>query len=144
MKRSLSGPFVKVLFRCLLVQLEALGIGPTLLKFIWSYLSNRCQKGMVCNKYATPHSITRGVLQGPVLNPLIFLLLYNDIRQNVEIHKFTFSVFLHILRVPQVFMLIKLTPKCLHCLNIVNSGKWSILRSSTVPCVSAISSFLAP
>ena len=64
---------------CLLEKLPCYGITDAELSWFTNYLFNRSQVVSFDNTISEPRSVTHGVLQGSILDPMLFALLINDI-----------------------------------------------------------------
>ena len=71
--------FDTVPLRSLIKKLKALNISPLTIRWIFSYLTGRCQRVVVAGATSQPSSIVSGVPQGSVLGPLLFLIYIDDV-----------------------------------------------------------------
>ena len=78
-----SKAFDKVDFNVLLSKLHKLGIGGTLGKWFYSFLTGRTQCVAVNGVLSHPICVESGVIQGSVLGPLLFLIMIGDIGDDV-------------------------------------------------------------
>lgn len=77
--KDLRKAFDKIDHKILIKRLHNLGISPCLLKWVYSYITNRIQ--IVCMNGVKSREIipTSSVVQGTVLSPLLFALFVNDL-----------------------------------------------------------------
>lgn len=75
---DLSKAFDCISHEILLRKLYLLNFHPTSIKLIMSYLSNRTQQVFFNGKTSDAASIVRGVPQGSILGPILFLIYIND------------------------------------------------------------------
>ena len=71
--------FDTVPHRTLIEKLKALNISPLIIRWIFSYLTGRCQRVVVAGATSQPSSIISGVPQGSLMGPLLFLIYIDDI-----------------------------------------------------------------
>ena len=77
--------FDKVDHHVTLKKLTALGIGGKLIKWIETFLTDRCQSVIVNGASSSAREVLSGVPQGSVLGPLLFLVLLGDIDEASEL-----------------------------------------------------------
>ena len=81
---NLCKAFNKVPHQRLIDKLRNFGINNPLISWISSFLHNHYQIVKVNNTFSEPTLITRGVVQGSVLGPLLFLLYISDISKAIK------------------------------------------------------------
>ena len=68
----------------LIAKLHAYGLGIEAIKLLHSYLTNRKQRTKINNSFIGWVEISRGILQGSVLGPLLFNIFINDLLLGME------------------------------------------------------------
>lgn len=77
---DLSKAFDQVDHGLLIKKLRALGFSVHVLRWIWSYLTDRCQavRYPMTGEMSDEEAVGTGILQGSVMGPLLFILYIND------------------------------------------------------------------
>ena len=68
----------------LIARLDPYGVSIDSLKIIYSYLTDRKQRVEIGTSFSTWKSLSKGVLQGSVLGPLLFSIFINDFFYAIE------------------------------------------------------------
>ena len=80
---DISKAFDRVWHKGLLFKLRQNGIEGNLLVWLTSYLSDRKQRVVIHSAMSSSRSISAGVHQGSVLEPLLFLIFVYDISESL-------------------------------------------------------------
>lgn len=94
---DLSKAFDMVDHSILLMKLRCYGIVGEEYDWFKNYLSNRCQRVRIHNQLSSWSGIGRGVPQGSILGPLLFLLFVNDLSEaipNGVVHQYADDIIL--------------------------------------------------
>ena len=83
--------FDKVPHQRLLLKLKAHGIGDSIIDWIEQWLTNRIQRVVVDGEVSNWKSGLRGVPQGLVLGPILFLIYINDLDDSITSNVLTFA-----------------------------------------------------
>ena len=83
--------FDKVPHQRLLLKLEAYGFGDGIIDCIEQWLTDRKQRVVVDGEVSNWKSVLRGVPQGSVLGPLLFLIYINDLNDNITSNVLKFA-----------------------------------------------------
>ena len=75
----------------LLKKMTSLGFSNHSIKWFQLYLSGRCFRVNIKNKYSSTAKIECEVPQGSILGPLLFLLYVNDLKQAVDCDLFLYA-----------------------------------------------------
>ena len=81
---DISKAFDKVWHEGLIFKLKQNGISGKLLNIIKDFLDSRKQRAVLNGQYSSWASITAGVHQGSILEPLFFLIYINDLSNNLS------------------------------------------------------------
>ena len=104
---DLSAAFDTVDHSILLSRLrDRFGVNSTALAWFESYLTSRKQFVQVSDCRSTQHSLERGVLQGSVLGPSLYLLYTSPIADIIKLHKLQYHLYAYD---TQLYYLLKLT-----------------------------------
>ena len=80
---DLSKAFDKVSHPVLIRKLADLSVSPVLIRWIYSYLSNRCQAVVLDGAQSVTLPVVSGVPQGSVLGPFLFLIYIDKVSSSV-------------------------------------------------------------
>ena len=81
---NMSKAFDKVNHKRLLLCLCKYGFGSNFLNWFQSYLQDRRQQITILGASSSPSQVTSGVLQGSILEPIMFLFYENDLPSSVK------------------------------------------------------------
>ena len=88
---DISKAFDRVWHRGLLIKLQSLDIGGSLLQWFESYLEERMQRVVLEGQSSEWRKLYLGVPQGSVFGPLLFLIYINDITDGLESMPFVYA-----------------------------------------------------
>ena len=83
--------FDKVPHRRLIKKMEGYGIGKRILNWVKDFLKNRKQKVSVNGAESACQDVTRGIPQGSVLGPILFVIYINDMPECVDAVAYLFA-----------------------------------------------------
>ena len=81
---DMSKAFDRVDHNLLLAKLNHIGLPPSLLRWLSSYILNRQQQVTVLGATSKPLTVVSGVPQGSILGPVLFLVYSNDILSSCD------------------------------------------------------------
>ena len=81
---DISKAFDKVWHEGLLYKLKSMGISGELYNLLENYLSDRFQRVILNGQFSSWKPILAGVLQGSILDPLLFLIYINDLPNGLK------------------------------------------------------------
>ena len=81
---DLSKAFDSINHKLLLQKLESYGFGDREMRWFYRYLAGRKQRVVIEGSHSSWSNVTRGVPQGSILGPLLFMIFVNDLPSTVE------------------------------------------------------------